>query len=135
MANVWLTPEKQATTNVELLPEDAEWLAEQLERISDPSDTPAAEAPRSEEDRVHEGLDLIVGTVEALAGMRTGDDKVWGSMVKQALRRVKPGFSESYYGFRSFNQMLEEAQSRGLVTLERDDKSGGYAVRLSRTAE
>ena len=95
----------------------------------------AAAQPRSEEDRVQEGLDLIVGTVEALAGMRTGDEKVWGSMVKQALKRVKPGFNESYYGFRSFNQMLEEAQARGLVSLERDDKSGGYAVRLSAPVE
>ncbi|HVE48810.1 MAG TPA: NYN domain-containing protein [Casimicrobiaceae bacterium] len=103
------------------------------EAITETSVTEASDqvgTPRNEEDRVQEGLELITETVEALAGMRTGDDKVWGSMVKQALKRVKPGFNESYYGFRSFNQMLEEAQSRGLVTLERDEKSGGYTVRL-----
>ena len=50
-------------------------------------------------------------------------------MVKQALKRRKPGFNESYYGFRSFNGLLEEAQSRGLLDLERDEKSGGYIVR------
>jgi uncharacterized protein (TIGR00288 family) len=100
-----------------------------------PPEPAASSAPRNEDERVQEALDLIVGTVDALAGMRTGDEKVWGSMVKQALKRVKPGFNESYYGFRSFNQMLEEAQTRGLVSLERDDKSGGYAVRLATTAE
>jgi len=94
--------------------------------------TPAESAPlHREEDKVHAGLDLIVGTVEALAGERGGEDKIWGSMVKQALKRVKPGFNESYYGFRSFNAMLEEAAARGLMTLERDGKSGGYIIRLT----
>jgi hypothetical protein len=51
-------------------------------------------------------------------------------MVKQALKRRKPGFNESYYGFRSFNQLLEEARSRNLVDLERDEKSGGYIVSI-----
>ena len=50
-------------------------------------------------------------------------------MVKQAIKRRKPGFSESYYGYRSFNQLLEELQEKGLVDLERDDKSGGYTIR------
>jgi hypothetical protein len=52
-------------------------------------------------------------------------------MVKQALKRRRPGFNESYYGFRSFNRLLEEAASRRLLTLERDEKSGGYIVRTS----
>jgi uncharacterized protein (TIGR00288 family) len=95
---------------------------------------PAADSSAARDDRkVHEALDLIVGTVEALARERGGDDKVWGSMVKQALKRVKPGFNESYYGFRSFNALLEEAQARGLLALERDEKSGGYALRLPGT--
>ena len=49
-------------------------------------------------------------------------------MVKQALKRRKPGFNESFYGFRSFNGMLEEAQRDGTLLLERDEKSGGYVV-------
>jgi hypothetical protein len=49
-------------------------------------------------------------------------------MVKQALKRQRPNFNESYYGFRSFNTLLEEAAQRQLLTLERDDKSGGYVV-------
>jgi len=91
-------------------------------------------APRSEGERIAEALDLIVGTVEALAEERGGDEKVWGSMVKQAIKRVKPGFNESYYGFRSFNALLEEAQSRGLLSLERDEKSGGYALSVTGVA-
>ncbi len=85
---------------------------------------------RNDEGKVQEALDLVTGTTEALASERGGDEKIWGSMVKQALKRVKPGFNESYYGFRSFNALLEEAAARGLLLLERDEKSGGYAVRL-----
>jgi hypothetical protein len=52
-------------------------------------------------------------------------------MVKQALKRRKPGFNESYYGFRSFNGMLEEAEQRGNLTLERDEKSGNRRIQLA----
>ena len=92
---------------------------------------PEAAPLRAEGAKIQEALDLIVGTVEALAEERGGDDKVWGSMVKQAIKRVKPGFNESYYGFRSFNALLEEAQARGLLALERDEKSGGYALSVT----
>jgi uncharacterized protein (TIGR00288 family) len=92
--------------------------------------TPPAEV-KSDDAKVQEALDLVIGTIEALAAERGGDDKIWGSMVKQALKRVKPGFNESYYGFRSFNGLLEEAAARGLLALERDEKSGGYLLRLA----
>ena len=86
-------------------------------------------APKErDEAKVQEALDLIYDTVVALSDERSEDDTVWGSMVKQALKRRKPGFNEGYYGFRSFNQLLEEARDRGLLDLERDEKSGGYAV-------
>ena len=81
------------------------------------------------EDRVHEALDLIMETLEALAEERGSEEKLWGSMVKQTLKRRRPGFNESYYGFRSFNRLLEEASSRGLMELESDEKSGGYIIR------
>jgi uncharacterized protein (TIGR00288 family) len=87
----------------------------------------AAAAPK-DEDREHEAFDLVLATVDALIAERGEDEKIWGSMVKQALKRRKPGFSESYYGFRSFNKLLEEAAARRLLTLERDDKSGGYVI-------
>jgi uncharacterized protein (TIGR00288 family) len=92
--------------------------------------TPApAAAPLGDEDKVQEALDLVMATVDALVDERGEDETIWGSMVKQTLKRRKPGFNESYYGFRSFNQLLEEAQARSLVSLERDEKSGGYIVR------
>ncbi|MDX8406390.1 MAG: NYN domain-containing protein [Mariprofundus sp.] len=76
-----------------------------------------------------EGIDLVLETIEDLFKERGDEDKVWGSMVKQTLKRRKPGFSEGYHGFRSFGQMLEEAQKRGLMTLEKDEKSGGYIIK------
>ncbi len=100
------------------------------EADSTPVETESVDGP-SDDDRVQQALDLVLGTIEALAAERGGDDKIWGSMVKQALKRVKPGFAESYYGFRSFNALLEEAASRGLVALESDPKSGGYVIRLT----
>ncbi len=84
------------------------------------------------DDKQQEALDLVLATVEALADERGEDESIWGSMVKQALKRRKPGFNESYYGFRSFNQLLEEARSKNLLDLERDEKSGGYLVRIPR---
>ena len=84
-----------------------------------------------ESDKAQEAVDLVVETVEALVEERGEDETIWGSMVKQTLKRRKPGFNETFYGFRSFNQLLEEARSRHLLDLERDEKSGGYIVRLT----
>ena len=96
-----------------------------------------AEAPakKSENARRQEALELIVETVEALTSERGEEEKIWGSMVKQALKRRKPGFNESFYGFRSFNAMLEEAERDGALALERDEKSGGYIIRLAGAEE
>ena len=93
--------------------------------VSEPEAT-----PKPNDDRQQEALDLILQTIEALGAERGEDGKIWGSMVKQALKRRKPGFNESYYGFRSFNKLLEEAQTRNLLTLERDEKSGGYIIHV-----
>jgi hypothetical protein len=92
---------------------------------------PKAAAPKGDEERQQEALDLILETVEALFAERGDEEKIWGSMIKQALKRRKPGFNESFYGFRSFNGMLEAAERRGSLALERDEKSGGYVVRLA----
>jgi hypothetical protein len=81
-----------------------------------------------DEDKQQEAFDLVLATIDALISERGEDEKVWGSMVKQALKRRRPGFNESYYGFRSFNGLLEEAATRRLLTLERDEKSGGYII-------
>jgi len=90
---------------------------------------PLAKEEKEAEDRTQEALDLILETLEALAEERGSEEKIWGSMVKQTLKRRRPGFNESYYGFRSFNRLLEEAADRGLMELESDEKSGGYIIR------
>jgi uncharacterized protein (TIGR00288 family) len=92
------------------------------------AETPAHKDEDREHDREHDAFDLVLATIDALIAERGEDEKIWGSMVKQALKRRKPGFNESYYGFRSFNKLLEEAAARRLITLERDDKSGGYVI-------
>jgi uncharacterized protein (TIGR00288 family) len=79
--------------------------------------------------RQHEAIDLVLETVEELMAERGADEKIWGSMVKQAIKRRKPGFSESYYGFRSFSRLLDEAAARGGLQLEEDEKSGGVTIR------
>jgi uncharacterized protein (TIGR00288 family) len=84
-------------------------------------------------DKKQEGWDLIVETYEALVEERGEGENIWGSMVKQTLKRRKPGFSESYYGFRSFGQMLEEAEARGILELEPEEKSGGYIIKSVRS--
>ncbi|MGB5260056.1 MAG: OST-HTH/LOTUS domain-containing protein, partial [Gammaproteobacteria bacterium] len=76
-----------------------------------------------------EALDLVVETVEALLKERGEQEKVWGSMVKQTLKRRKPGFDETYHWFRTFGQLLEEAQARKLLSLQLDEKSGGYIIK------
>jgi uncharacterized protein (TIGR00288 family) len=106
---------------------------------SDATTDLAADAPtepesvRADDDepaigRADKGLRLIMETVAALVEDRGEEQKIWGSMVKQTLRRRRPGFNERFYGFRGFNEMLEEAAAHGWLSLERDSKSGGYIL-------
>jgi uncharacterized protein (TIGR00288 family) len=110
-------------------------LVRETKRTRAPRRKPQAHAPAkaresagTEEERRHEAFDLVLHTVEALLEERGAEDRLWGSMVKQTLKRRRPGFNESYYGFRSFNQLLEEAAHKGLLVIERDERSGGYTV-------
>ncbi|NNE06663.1 MAG: NYN domain-containing protein [Xanthomonadales bacterium] len=80
------------------------------------------------EERAQQAFDLVLETVDDIYSERGDESQVWGSMVKQALKRRKPSFSESYHGFRSFGILLEEMQKRKLLTLEHDKKSGGYII-------
>ena len=86
-------------------------------------------ASSSEEEKKQKALDMVLETVEDLFKERGEEEKVWGSMVKQALKRRKPGFNETYHGFRTFGKLLEEAQKRKLLELELDEKSGGYIIK------
>ena len=85
---------------------------------------------KSEDDRKQEALDFIVETVEALIVERGSDEKIWGSLVKTTMQRRKPGFTESYYGYRSFKELVEDAQRHRLLLVVRDERSGQYTLEL-----
>jgi uncharacterized protein (TIGR00288 family) len=92
-------------------------------------ETAPPETVKSEDEKKQDVLDLVMETVEAMFSERAEDEKIWGSMVKQTLRRRKPGFNESYYGFSSFGKLLDELESRKLLELEHDEKSGGVVIK------
>jgi uncharacterized protein (TIGR00288 family) len=77
-------------------------------------------------EKIQEAFQLLVDAVLAL--QRENKEVLWGSMVKETMKRKKPSFNETYYGFRTFSHLLEEAQRKGIVTLRRDQKSGSYIV-------
>ena len=86
-------------------------------------------APLAPSDKKQEAFDLVVSTFDALLQERGESEKIWGSMIKQAIKRRQPGFNESYYGFKTFGQLLEEAAALDLLHLDHDEKSGGHTVR------
>ena len=96
----------------------------------DPAAAPKAAKGAPKPPESSEALDLVVETLEAVNEERGGSEAIWGSMIKQAIKRRNPGFNERAHGFRSFNDLLAEAQKRGFLKLEPDDKSGGYIVRM-----
>jgi uncharacterized protein (TIGR00288 family) len=118
------TPAKQASAGSRPVPAATS--------ASEPAgvDGAASQPSRSTEaERRQEAFDLVLKTIEALSDERDEDEKIWGSMIKQAIKRQRPGFNESYHGFRGFSELLEEAQAQKLIELEKDEKSGGYIVR------
>jgi len=76
-------------------------------------------------------MDFLVETVEGLIAERGSDEKLWYSMVKPTMQRRRPGFNESYYGYRSFKELMEDAQQHKRVVLVKDEKSGQYTIRLT----
>jgi uncharacterized protein (TIGR00288 family) len=97
-----------------------------------PADTPPNDAGAAENKGpdLSDALELIAETLEALAEERGGSEPIWGSMIKQAIKRRHPGFNERAYGFKSFNDLLADGEKRGLLALRADEKSGGYTVRV-----
>ncbi|MGA2548647.1 MAG: NYN domain-containing protein [Burkholderiaceae bacterium] len=93
------------------------------------ADKPAS--AKTEDERRQDAIDFLVETVEALIGERGSDEKIWGSMIKQTMKRRRPGFNESYYGFRTFKDLMEEAQVRGVLSMQPDEKTGQYMVKLA----
>ncbi|WP_202865582.1 NYN domain-containing protein [Pigmentiphaga sp. H8] len=100
---------------------------------------PASRRPHDEdksrkdelEARREKGIALAVETFDALLAERGDTGKIWASVLKEAIKRRRPDFNESYYGFRAFGNLLEAAQSRGLLEFGRDDKSGAYVYRAN----
>ena len=100
---------------------------------------PASRRPHDEdksrkddlESRREKGIALAVETFDALVSERGDTGKIWASVLKEAIKRRRPDFNESYYGFRAFGNLLEAAQSRGLLEFGRDEKSGAYVYRAS----
>lgn len=83
-------------------------------------------AQKSEGGSKEEALEMILDQVEAL--FRERDANVWASLVKQTLKRKRPNFSETFYGYRNFSHLLEDAEKKGLLEIEKDEKSGGYII-------
>ena len=83
----------------------------------------------SQDARRTQGVELAAETFEALLLERGDTGKIWASVLKEAIKRRKPDFSEGRYGFRTFGNLLEEAQARGLLEFGRDEKSGAYVYR------
>jgi uncharacterized protein (TIGR00288 family) len=100
-------------------------------RVSAPASKPAGtQSKQSAPDRgpsLERAMDLLADTLDAIAEER-GEDDIWASMIKQAIRRRNPGFSERAYGFRSFQEMLVEAEKRGILRVDRDERSGHFKV-------
>jgi uncharacterized protein (TIGR00288 family) len=100
--------------------------AKKRQSVTVPSDKPA---PGKEHGPSMDGaLDLLTKTLEALRAERGEDYPIRGSLVKQAIKRQNPGFNERAHGFRAFNELLLEAQKRGLLKLESDKQVGTYIV-------
>jgi len=95
--------------------------------------TPDEERRRKEEQeaRKTQAVEMVVETFEALVAERGDSGKIWASALKDALKRRRPDFNESYYGFRAFGNLLDEAQSRGLLEVGREENAGTYVYRDS----
>ncbi len=88
---------------------------------------PGAEAEADQvEERRRKALELVLDTVEAM--FEEKDDNLLASIVKQTLKRKRPNFSESAHGYKTFSQLLEDASKRGLLEIQKDERSGGYLI-------
>jgi uncharacterized LabA/DUF88 family protein len=119
----------------DLVREQRRTAAKRDERKAQPqsrrSNTSAGDDKRKEELEVRklQALDMVVETFDALVSERGDTGKIWASLLKDTLKRRRPDFSETYYGFRTFGNLLEEAQTRGLFEFGRDEKSGTFVYR------
>jgi uncharacterized protein (TIGR00288 family) len=87
---------------------------------------PAPRKGKTEGDKRDEAFDHVL---EVLASIEQDYDTLWGSTLKQAIRRVYPGFNEGYYGYRTFSDLLEDLEAEKLIALDYDESRGNYMVR------
>jgi len=106
------------------------------ERAAEATAAAAAEpaADEAAEHRRQAAIDLVLETLEELIDARGSDERIYSSMVKQALKRRRPEFNESYHGYKGFAALLDDAVARGLLVVTKDDKTGQHLVRLPATA-
>ena len=86
----------------------------------------AAKKDTTEAGKKQEAVERVV---EVVHSVEQDYDPLWGSTLKQAIRRVYPGFNEGYYGYGSFSDLLEDIKAKGLIELEYDESRGNYKVR------
>lgn len=108
--------------------------AKTVEAASKSSNKPP-KSGAAEDGKRQQAIQLVVETIEALVAERGEESKLWASMIKPALKRRRPDFSEAAYGFGSFGKLLEAAHKQGLIVLDRDEKSTSNLVRLSHREE
>ena len=97
-----------------------------------PESAEAAEPPADDaaEHRRQAAIDLVMETLEGLIEVRGSDERIYSSMVKQALKRRRPEFNESYHGYKGFAALLDDMVARGLLAVTKDEKTGQHLVRL-----
>jgi uncharacterized protein (TIGR00288 family) len=123
---------KSSTSNLLIAACDEFLYYDDLIREAQKARPAVKKGPKKESDKKQEAIDRLLKIVQSL---ELDYDPLWGSMVKQAIRRVHPDFNEGYYGYRNFSDLLEEAQAAGLLDLEHDEARGNYKVRLKKPAD
>ncbi|MBK8229951.1 MAG: NYN domain-containing protein [Candidatus Eisenbacteria bacterium] len=99
---------------------------EELIETTERQERRARSAEKAAPSKRQEAFDLLLDAIEAL--LRENKEILWSSMIKDTIKRKKPTFSESAYGFRTFSELLEEAAKSGIIKITRDDRSGGTYV-------
>jgi uncharacterized protein (TIGR00288 family) len=125
-------PDKVDKPNNVDKPEKAEIAASSLkkDKVGEPENSDVANQPTApDSERKPEAMDQLM---EIVVSLSQDYDQIWGSMIKQTIRRVYPSFNESYLGYRNFAELLEHAEDEGCVDLDFDERRGNYKVRLIR---
>ena len=92
-----------------------------------------AKAGVKKEGKTQEAFDRLLEVLNSLE--QDYDPPIWGSMLKQAIKRVHPGFNEGYYGYGTFSDLLHDIEDEGLIELEFDEKRGNYQIRTKKVVK